>query len=438
MPKKILVHLGAFAASIAVLWGALMLTLLIPKEKIYDNMLKSAEGYGSLAAYSFESGNRLNGIADNYADAILLNIILCMDGGDPLRGSLDTRYYSGGEMGVNWGLYAAVNGELPDTDYSRYWHGSAIFIRPLLLFTDVNGIKAVGFGAVSVLTAAVCFLLIRRKQYFGAAALIFSLLSVQFYNVRLSMEYIPMFILSLAMCICFICFEKKGDMALSILSVICGTAAAFFDFLTAETLSILLPLILVMIIRKQENRLGSLRENIILSAKCGGGWGAAYGGTFIMKWALASAVTGENKFISALSSAEVRLSGEAEELPFFKQLFLSPLANLSTMFGGESRVDGGRVAVCLLLTVLVFGGVYLIFRKKTHDRDFAVIMLILGAVPYLRYLVLSNHSYLHEFFTYRAQAAAVLALCAAVWFGTELSDSKKPRKLSRKKAARRI
>lgn len=437
MAKKILIHLGAFAAAIAVLWGALICTVLIPKEKIYGNMLKSAESYGSLPAYSFENGRRLNAIADNYADVILLNIIWCMDSSDPVCSSLDTKYYDGGEMGVNWGLYAAVNGEAPNTDYTRYWHGSAVFIRPMLLFTDVKGVKAVGFGAVLVLAAAVCFLLARRKQYFGAAALIISLMCVQFYNIRLSMEYIPMFALSLVMCIFFICLEKKGDTALTVLSVICGTAAAFFDFLTAETLSVLLPLILVIIVRAQENRLGTLRENVILSAKCGIGWGAAYAGAFLMKWLLASAVTGENKFLSALSSAEMRMSGEAEELSFIKQLFLAPIANISTMFGGESRVDVGNTVVGLIIAAVVFGGIYLIFRRKPFARDITVILLILGAVPYLRYLVLSNHSYLHEFFTYRAQAASVLALCGAVWFGTKLSPAPNNGKVSRKKAVKR-
>lgn len=33
-----------------------------------------------------------------------------------------------------------------------------------------------------------------------------------------------------------------------------------------------------------------------------------------------------------------------------------------------------------------------------------------GIIPYVRYLVLHNHSYVHFFFTYRAQAATIMAL----------------------------
>ena len=238
--------------------------------------------------------------------------------------------------------------------------------------------------------------------------------------------------ISLIACIFFICLEKKGDTALTVLSVIFGAITAFFDFLTIETLSVLLPLLLVFIIREQENRLGQLRENLLLSVKCGGCWAAAYAGTFLVKWTAATVVTGENKFEAAISSAEKRFVGTAEELPFFKQLFFAPLANLSTMFGGEERVDGGRIVVGLLLTALVFGGIYFIFRRRKANKPVTLICLILGLLPYLRYMVLNNHSYLHEFFTYRAQAASVLALCGIVWFNLRFSEQK-----NKKAAAKR-
>lgn len=432
MAKKILIHLGTFAAAIALLWGALILTSLIPNESIRDNMLKSAESYIDPDPFSFENGKKYNAVSDNYADVILQNILWNIDSGDPFVSSLDTKYFDGDEFGVNWGYYAAINGYQPNTDYSRYWHGSVIFIRPLMTVTDVKGVKLAGFSAAVLLALTVCGLLLLKKQYFAAAAFALSLICVQFWNVRLSLEYLPMMNIALIGCICFICLEKKGDTALTVLSVIFGAMTAFFDFLTAETLSILLPLLLVFIIREQENRLGQLRENLLLSVKCGGCWAAAYAGTFLVKWTAATAVTGENKFEAALTSAEKRFIGTAEELPFFKQLIFAPLANLSTMFGGEKRVDGEKIIVGLILTALIFGGIYFIFRRRRLNKPVTLICLILGLLPYLRYMVLNNHSYLHEFFTYRAQAASVLALCGIVWFNLRFSEQKTKTK---KKAA---
>ncbi len=433
MARKILIHIGAFAAAIALLWGALILTSLIPNEKILDNMLTSAESYIDPDPFSFENGKKFNAVADNYADVILQNILWNIKSDDPFVSSLDTKYFDGEEFGVNWGYYAALNGYQPNADYTRYWHGSVVFIRPLMLFTTVKGVKFIGFSAAVLLALTVCGLLIKRKQYFAAGAFALSLICVQFYNIRLSLEYIPMFNVTLAACICFICLEKKGDGVLTVLSVISGVSTAFFDFLTAETLSVLLPLLLVFIIREQENRSGQLRDDLILTAKCGGCWAAAYAGTFLVKWTAASAVTGENKFVSALTSAEVRFGGTAEEMPLIKQIFMAPLANISTMFGGERRVDSVRVIVGLLLTVLVFGGIYFLFRRRGVNKAITVICLILGLLPYLRFMVLSNHSYLHEFFTYRAQAVSVMALCAAVWFNLRFTENKAKQRAKQKR-----
>lgn len=132
---------------------------------------------------------------------------------------------------------------------------------------------------------------------------------------------------------------EQNDGALSILAVISGVMIAFFDFLTCETLTILIPLLIVFIMRKQDDRLPRLRSNLLLTLKCGAAWGLSYAGMFLVKWSAASLVTGENIFITALTSAEVRIAGEAEQLSPVEQFFLAPAANISTLFGGTGSVD---------------------------------------------------------------------------------------------------
>lgn len=52
-------------------------------------------------------------------------------------------------------------------------------------------------------------------------------------------------------------------------------------------------------------------------------------------------------------------------------------------------------------------------------------MLILGALPFVIFFLLNNHSYLHEFFTYRALASTILALFAMLWYTLEFRPKKK-------------
>lgn len=417
----------------------LILTSLIPNGKIRTNMFGSAEQYNGADPF-YQSAGR-NTVTDNYADVILLNVLWNIKSDDAFVSSLDTKYYDGDDgvtdRGENYGLFSAVFEDTPpNTDYSRYWHGSVIFIRPLMLLGDVRVVKLAGIIFALLFLIIDCIMLIKRRQKFGAAALVISFAAVQMYNIRLSLEYMPTVLICLGMLPFFVCLEKRGDVPLSVLSVICGTMTAFFDFLTTETLTILIPLIIIMMTRKNEGRFEGFKRELVTSAKCGVSWVCAYLCTFLVKWTAASIVTGENKFTAAIFSAEVRVNGEAEELSPVMQMIFAPLANISAMFGGYERVSPANIIAGLFITAAISAGIFFIFRRgeKGSGKGFARLMLVLGLVPYLRYIVLNNHSYLHEFFTYRAQAASVLALMGAVWFYTFGAPvpEKKGRKVRRK------
>ena len=437
--KNILKCIGVFFITIAALWVLLILTSLIPNGKIRTNMFGSAEQYNGAAPF-YQSAGR-NTVTDNYADVILLNVLWNIKSDDAFVSSLDTKYYDGDDgvtdRGENYGLFSAVFEDTPpNTDYSRYWHGSVIFIRPLMLLGDVRAVKLAGIIFTLLFLIIDCIMLIKRRQGFAAAALVISFAAVQMYNIRLSLEYMPTVLICLGMLPFFVSLEKRGDVPLSVLSIICGTMTAFFDFLTTETLTILIPLIIIMMTRKNEGRFEGFKRELATSAKCGVSWVCAYLCTFLVKWTAASIVTGENKFTAAISSAEVRVNGEAEELSPVMQMIFAPLANISAMFGGYERVSPANIIAGLFITATLSAGIFFIFRRgeKCSGKGFARLMLVLGLVPYLRYIVLNNHSYLHEFFTYRAQAASVLALMGAVWFYTFGAPvpEKKGRKVRRK------
>ena len=298
----ILRRAAVFAVVLLALWAALVAAAAIPNERIYDNMYESAMFFKNHAPYVNESQLRL--AQDNYADVILLNVTWNM-GSDPFVSTLNSAYYDGNDgendYGENWGFYCTLEGTPPNKDYSRYWHGMAALIRPFMLFTDIDGIKLIGLTAAFVLLAVNAALLIIKRQYFAAGALVAALMCVHVWNIYISREYQPAVLVTLALLPLYILFEKN-DGALSIFAVISGVMIAFFDFLTCETLTILIPLLIVFIMRKQDNRLPTFKGCLCLTIKCGAAWFLSYAGAYIVKWSAASLVTGENKFATALSS----------------------------------------------------------------------------------------------------------------------------------------
>lgn len=90
-------------------------------------------------------------------------------------------------------------------------------------------------------------------------------------------------------------------------------------------------------------------------------------GTFLVKWTAASLVTGENKFLLALSSAGERVSGAlpGEQADGFARIPMAVAANLTMMFGGEARVEPVRVATGMAVSFLVLGSVF--YLSRSHE-----------------------------------------------------------------------
>lgn len=412
--------LGIFTGMLAILWIFMILSASIPNSLIKENMIKSAFIMMGADAFSYCEGEKMSGIQDNYADSIWLNVAWYMGKDNSFFSSIDTVYYDGEENGEITGLYLAVTEEnqKANTDYTRYWHGTAGIIRIFHLFTDINGIRNIGFIMTLCLAAIIMILLIRDRKDIMALSFFMSLCMIKIWNIRLSMEYQPAFIICFIMCILYLLFEKKGDRCLNLLSIAGGILVAFFDFLTTETMVILLPLILVVTVRGMDKRVECFNKSIKFISMQGMIWLGAYGTAILTKWCLASALTGENKLVLALNSAGERVSGNnpgtGKLSPVIQKLAASA-ANLSVLFGGSKRLDAVAIIVGVFFLVLFITIGFLCFRfGKEENRTVTLLLIILGSVILVRYLVLNNHSYMHAFFTYRGMISMIMALFSIV------------------------
>jgi hypothetical protein len=260
------------------------------------------------------------------------------------------------------------------------------------------------------------WVLYRRGHWDLILCLLISLLLVQIWNLRLSMEYQPCFLICFALCPAFLRAEKQGNFYLNLLAIVSGTLTAFFDFLTTETVTILIPLILVTAIRSRECRLGSPKKTMRFLLHCGLCWALAYLGTFAAKWCAVSLATGSNHFITAMHSVGQRVGGVVTEGNTNKMpgMLMAIGSNLSVIFEGTSRTEY-RMAVSnlLILAGLIFV-VYSMYRVRQKPRPGTFFILILGSIVLMRFGLLANHSYLHSFFTYRALASTIMAVLVAM------------------------
>ena len=415
--RRYMVYIAVFSALLLLLYLLLVFTAAIPNSAIKKQMRNSAVYISNEDAYVFSADGQQQNITDNLADQMWLNIGWHMGNGNPFVSALNTRYYDGEKYGPPLGLFLSVmQGDAANTDYTRYWHGTAGLIRVLHLFTDIQGIKIVGMVCLVLLIGRTLWVLIRAGHRDLGLCLLISLLLVQIWNLRLSMEYQPCFLICFALCPAFLRAEKQGNFYLNLLAIVSGTLTAFFDFLTTETVTILIPLILVIAIRSRECRLGSPKKTFRMLLGCGVCWALAYLGTFVTKWCMVSLVTGENHFRTAMTSVGQRMGGVVTEGNTNKMpgMLMAIGSNLSVIFEGTSRTEY-RMAVSnlLILAGLIFV-VYSIYRVRQKPRPGTFFILMLGSIVLMRFGLLANHSYLHSFFTYRALASTIMAVLVAM------------------------
>ncbi len=197
-----------------------------------------------------------------------------------------------------------------------------------------------------------------------------------------------------------------------------GIVTCFVDFLTTETLTFTIPMMLILLLWYRAGKIADMKTGIKEVVGNGIFWLIGYAGMFGLKWLLAALVFGTEALSSSLSHAAERVSGEVN----LGQTNLDPVAttgqrlsgaiwhNLGCLFPFSEVMNPATVIICTVIAVLIMLALMYLFHTEKPDWKLYSPMLLLALLPYARYLVLSNHAYLHYFFTYRAQLITVFAM----------------------------
>ena len=116
-----------------------------------------------------------------------------------------------------------------------------------------------------------------------------------------------------------------------------------------------------------------------------------------------------NSLIYVSDHVAERLYGEAD-LSHIEFLREAITLNIKKLFFFDYGLLGATAFFIMAAVVFIFISTGVIGLRKVIDVQQIMLYAGLGIIPYVRFLVLHNHSYYHSFFTYRAQMASVMAL----------------------------
>ena len=404
---KLIIYMAVFSFSLFLMCACLFFSARIGRDSIRGNMEKSA-AYLLNGEMFFCLLDGIDGSKeDRYADSILLNIAWNLDQGDTLESIMRTSYYFSDNRGENSNLFDSVEkGYGPNQEYLRYWHGSAAVVRFLHLFLSLKEIYILNGILMVLLAAALFMVLIRNSLTIPAISLAVSLAAVSVWFVPFCLEYAWTFLLMFIFSLITVMLElKEKTLYLGVVFLLSGMVTNYLDFLTTETLTLLIPLILALYIRLMlKNRPFNEGRNLLVEGTAS--WGAGYVFAWISKWALASLVLKENALPYVTGHVQERMNNTYGLSPFHVAAG-AVTKNIACLF----PFSYGTLGFLAGIGVLIFLAYYLfVYGKKNNRKEALLLMIIAGLLPYVRYLLLRNHSFIHFFFTYRAQAATVFAL----------------------------
>ena len=403
----------AFFGTLLLLYLLTVTAPLVPKKLIKNHMTESAE-------YMVEQGtshrllNFVNAsFLDYYADSVTLSITYSLDEEHPVISSMWSNYYGVSSNAMPEYLKESVVDDLePNTEYMRYWHGSASLMRIMHVFFNVKQVYFINYILMLCLLLILLIILWRNGLKAEALCFIISMISVSCWYVPLCLEYTYTVLIMIAASITAVTIVPKRENAqIGPLFLITGMVTVYFDFLTAETLTLLIPLLLILRIWNKQG-IRNARSIILLSMRAGIMWTVGYIGMWVMKWIIATLILKQNLLPFITGHIVERLDGYA--VPGIRPehyVITAIMRNLKCIFPYEFGISGA-ILVFVFILMLIFPVVLnKVKMRETVNKGEILLYVVLAIVPFIRFAVLHNHAYRHYFFTYRALAATVLAVC---------------------------
>lgn len=363
----------------------LVLVYLIPNTSIKNNYRKSINVTQQEGVYKRVNSNDQGTTLDNFTDSIMLSKAL-RSNDNAVKSSV------------------AVGG------YPRYWHGYQVFLRPILTILSYTSIRQIYGFILSLLLMTNIILVYKRLNLLIALGLLCGLNMIRFYIFPLSMQFSNVFMVMA--CFNIFLLTRKSQFFENhnyyIYLYIIGAITNYIDLLTVPLVTFGIPITFIICLElKYSKNYSPFKQfkNLIVSGLM---WLLGYAITWISKWIIASYILKRNIVKEAIRQIVFRTEGDATH-PLNRWLMLSD--NFRLMYNNVNILAFGLLVAIMLIIILINLHFSAEKYKLIHYKSLYVVNFIIIAIsPYIWYLILSNHSQIHFWFTFRLQIITVFSI----------------------------
>lgn len=399
--KTLLAAIGCYAVLLTAFFIASVAVQTIPAGKLYPNVASSLSTLREEGLKHQVLGFPLFRL-DNFTDALMLNITVASDGLPPLEAAMRNEYcLTDGRMSVADAADSLMQGKregLYETQYSRYWHGHQVALRPLLLLTDYKGIRTLNYVCFGLLLGLLCLLLGKRYGRRTAGCFLAALLMVNIAIVPLSLQFSGIFYVAfLSTAAVALRKERTGQPAwMAAIFMATGGLSCFFDLLTVPLVTLGLPLAVYL------SGTGAGKRMRHLVAPCLW-WLLGYASLWASKWGLAHLFVGYDIVEDAVRQVAFRTSTEYNGF----DMSLSGLFSYAAGFAARHKPLAG---LCLALLSLFAASLLYLWRTRKQAFAQNACLLAVAVLPVAWCLFARNHSIIHFWFVWRIFTVSIFSL----------------------------
>lgn len=303
--------------------------------------------------------------------------------------------------------------------WSRYWHGYVVFLRPLFKFFDLSEVRIINAGIQLFLFALLLILIYKATCKFRY---VFAFSTVYFMLIPsatgINFQYSSIYYAAMISAIAFLLWKDflLKESRYIYLFVLNGALTAYIDFLTYPLLAWALPaaMLLICIPYSESADLGTKKviDIVLHLIKSAVAWICGYVFFWLEKWALATWLTDENVFDSAVTEIEFR-TGIQEVYTF--------AGRLRALARNFSHLTFNPFVVVTAIWVIYWVVIFLRKGFAVNRRVPALGIMLLSAPAW--FFVAANHVDGHHLFAWKNVLGTVIAMLIIICFSTDFGKS---------------
>lgn len=416
--KFVMLVCASILGAVCVGFLLLVLVYLIPTDRIRGNVKVVSDQVSDEGGYYQWAKGYKNAQLDTYTDASLILNAMYPGSGNVVRDAMNVPRILYGDDNNEESVVLLANeaeGEVSEVNYGRYWHGSLIFLKPLLYLFDLADVRMfsmiVQFGLLFLVISG----FVKRRKAEALTGFFVSVVLINPITMAMGFCFSVEYILMLLVLAFILFYHEKlmGGYGYYFLFLWSGILFVYFNELSFPMIGLGIPLTVYLIL-SDETPIQLIKKEFLYSIL----WGIGYVAVWIGKWILAWIFTGYNYFKEALQQAERYTSNHATweiENPTLGDRLVK---NINVYRKWPFALTG-----LLVLTVLV---IWTVKKRKQITRENIIAMLpyfLIVLLAFAIYTALGNgYSYVHYWFTHRLLSISAFA---GVCMILQLTENKK-------------